>query len=104
VTSRTLENFGYRVLTAADGRDALALLTARPLDVAAAIVDMMMPGMDGVATIRALRRVRPDLPIIGVSGLGPSRRGGGPVDVGLFLAKPYSAETLLAGLHHMLRA
>jgi two-component system cell cycle sensor histidine kinase/response regulator CckA len=103
VTSQTLETFGYRVLVAADGQEALALLTARRHDVAVAFVDMMMPGMDGPATIRALRRVRPDLPVIGVSGLGPSRRGGAPVDVALFLAKPYSAETLLAGLHRVLR-
>ncbi len=56
ITRRTLENFGYRVLLAAEGAKAVAAFAARRAEIAAVITDMTMPVMDGIATIRVLAR------------------------------------------------
>ena len=69
VTRRMLESFGYRVVLAPDGAQAVALYAKQKDEIAAVITDMMMPVMDGPATIRALRSMRPDVRIIAASGL-----------------------------------
>ena len=49
---RTLEAFGYRVLLASDGAEAVALYAQHQAEIAVVLTDMMMPVMDGAATIR----------------------------------------------------
>ena len=66
----------------------------------AVLTDMMMPGMDGVATIRALRQLNPAVRIIAVSGLA----AGAEVGVEACLPKPYKAERLLETLSEVLGA
>ena len=105
VTRQTLEAFGYRVLTAADGADAIAVYVQNKDEVAVVITDMMMPVMDGGATIQALLRINPAVKIIAASGLIAN---GGTMktydsDVKHFLTKPYTAETLLNVLKSILR-
>src|SRR5262249_28590528 len=63
IARETLSTFGYQVLTAGDGTEALALFAQRSGEVRCVITDMMMPFMDGPATIRALRKLAPDLKI-----------------------------------------
>ena len=100
---QTLEEAGYRVLTASGGKEGLAVLAEHPADIAAVVTDLMMPEMNGVATIRALRRQHPGLPIAAVSGLddGTAQEA---LDAGahLFLAKPFTAESLCAALTELL--
>jgi PAS domain S-box-containing protein len=93
----TLENFGYRVSTASDGSEAVALLRNPSALFDIALVDMQMPGLDGGKTIVALRRLRPDLPIVGASGLATSENREHAAANGVlhFLDKPFSVETLL---------
>jgi two-component system, response regulator, stage 0 sporulation protein F len=62
-----LESEGFEVTTAADGREGLDLLRSSTFDLV--IVDIFMPGADGLETIRELRRSWSDLPIIVMSGL-----------------------------------
>jgi DNA-binding NtrC family response regulator len=57
---------GYEIVTADGGETAVRLASARRFDLATC--DMKMPGMDGLATIRALKVVAPDLRIVVVSG------------------------------------
>jgi PAS domain S-box-containing protein len=105
VTRRMLEAFGYRVVLAADGAEAVAVYTKQQGEIAAVITDMMMPAMDGSAVIRALTSLRADVRIIAASGLhGPESdlQEGTAWGVKLFLPKPYSAETLLTGLQRVL--
>jgi len=66
---------------------------------------MVMPFMDGPATIRALHRMNPNVRIIAASGLGPNQRTGEGVleGVSVFLNKPYTAEKLLKTLAHVLK-
>ena len=97
ITKGTLEAFGYRVLTASDGTEAVALYAPRKDEVACVITDMMMPYMDGLATIRALKRLNPAVKIISASGLAEDAKAKAAAGLGVqkFLPKPYTAEALL---------
>lgn len=61
-----LEIQGYKVITAPDGEQALACLAAEPIDLI--ITDLVMPKMDGIDFVKQLREIKPDLPVIVVSG------------------------------------
>jgi CheY-like chemotaxis protein len=61
-----LEIQGYKVITAPDGEQALACLAAQTIDLI--ITDLVMPKMDGVDFVKQLRKIKPDLPVIVVSG------------------------------------
>lgn len=98
-----LEGFGYRAITARDGREGLATFLQSSERPAAVISDMMMPLMDGPAMIEELRKVQPDLPIVGASGLNQQMQVKVErLGVKHFLCKPYSAETLLDALSEVL--
>jgi CheY-like chemotaxis protein len=105
ITRGTLETFGYTVLTASDGTEALAVYADKKDEIAAVLTDMVMPFMDGPATIRALQRMNPKVRIIAASGLGTGPRAGeGALEgVSVFLNKPYTAEKLLKTLAEVLR-
>jgi two-component system, cell cycle sensor histidine kinase and response regulator CckA len=105
ITRGTLETFGYTVLTASDGTEALALYADKKNEIAAVLTDMVMPFMDGPATIRALQRMNPKVRIIAASGLGAGQRAGeGALEgVSVFLNKPYTAEKLLKTLAQVLK-
>jgi PAS domain S-box-containing protein len=96
----TLAKFGYRTLTATDGKDALAVYSQNAQDIAVVLTDMAMPHMDGVALIRALRKVDAAIRIIAMSGLTSDETEAElkRLNVDAFIAKPYSAETLLKTL------
>ena len=97
ITSQTLQAFGYRVLTATDGTEALAVYVENKKEVAVVLTDMAMPILDGPATIRALMKINPAVKIIGASGLhanGSLAKASG-AGVKHFLTKPYTAGTLL---------
>jgi two-component system cell cycle sensor histidine kinase/response regulator CckA len=68
------------------------------------VTDMMMPFMDGSATIRALRKLDPAIKIIAVSGLMENKNRADVADTSStrFLQKPYTAEQLLHALHETL--
>ena len=103
LASQALEAFGYRVMTAADGSEGIARFAEHKNEIAAVITDMAMPVMDGAATIRELTRIDPGVKIIAASGLSAkgveSAAGEG---VRHFLAKPFSAETMLKMLSELL--
>lgn len=105
ITRGTLETFGYKVLTASDGTEALAIYADKKNEIAVVLTDMVMPFMDGPATIRALQRMNPNVLIIAASGLGTGQRAGEGVleGVSYFLNKPYTAEKLLKTLGEILR-
>lgn len=101
---RTLETFGYRVVTAVDGTDAVALYARLAGEIDVVLTDMVMPLMDGAATVRALSRLNPAVRIIAASGLGAGAPLAGVAEgtVRQFLPKPYTAETLLRVIHDVL--
>jgi PAS domain S-box-containing protein len=104
VTSKTLQSFGYKILSATDGAEAIALYAQHRHEIAVVLTDMMMPVMDGSAVIRVLTRMNPAVKIIAASGLSSN---GGAVKVSSagvkhFLTKPYTAGTLLKTLRMIL--
>ena len=105
ILRRTLERYGYRVLLAAHGAEALELYRQHQSDVAVVITDMSMPTMDGPTTIAALRALDPSIRIIASSGLVSNRDVTEAVGPGVrhFVAKPYTAETILTTLQQALR-
>jgi len=104
ITRQTLETFGYRVLTAEDGAQAMAVYVKNRADIAVVLTDMMMPVMDGSALIAALRRISPKARIIATSGLNSNGRPGHDTSAGAdhFLAKPYAADVLLKLLRQVI--
>ena len=101
ITQLTLEAFGYRVLVAVDGSDAVAIYARRGDEIAVVLTDMMMPVMDGPATIRVLRKMNPLVRIIAASGRDANAHGVG-LDIAHFLPKPYAADRLLTTLRDAL--
>lgn len=102
-TKHTLEAFGYQVVTACDGTDAIATFLKSDDKPAAVITDMMMPIMDGPALIQALLKIRPGLPFIGASGLNYQMQAQvTSLGVKHFLRKPYTADALLDALGEVL--
>ncbi len=97
VARETLTAFGYRVIVASDGAEAMAVFAAHKNEVNLVMTDMMMPYMDGPATIRALRRLDPNVKIIATSGLKADDKIAEVAQLGvkIFLPKPYTAEKLL---------
>jgi CheY-like chemotaxis protein len=105
VTQQTLEAFGYRVLLASDGVDAVAVYAQRQSEIAAVITDMMMPVMDGPATIQVLVKINPAVKIIAASGLNGQAqiaKGGTCPGVRDFLPKPYTTEAMLHTIANVL--
>ena len=106
VVKQMLEASGYRVITAPDGATALSIYAERQGEIALVITDMMMPGMDGAATIRALKQLDPHVPIIAASGMMHEERETSAAEAGAlaFLWKPYTADTILRAIHKTLSA
>jgi CheY-like chemotaxis protein len=106
ITQHTLEAFGYRVILATDGAEAVAIYAQRQSDIAVVLTDIMMPIMDGTAAIQVLCRMNPDVRIIAATGMNFTGRDPKTVSptVKGFLAKPYSAEALLKMLADVIAA
>jgi two-component system cell cycle sensor histidine kinase/response regulator CckA len=104
VIARTaLENYGYRVLTVASGLEAITCLAEQHDAVDVAITDLKMPLMGGVSTAIALRGISPNIKIIFASGSEKEMENvRQKVEVDAFIAKPFTVEGLLTGLHKVL--
>ncbi len=100
ITEATLVRFGYQVVTAVDGTNALAVYSQHGPEIAGVLTDLAMPYMDGTSLIRALRKMKPAIKIIAMSGLmsGGQMAELTELNVDAVLSKPFSAETLLTTL------
>ncbi|MBE2251285.1 MAG: response regulator [Myxococcus sp.] len=94
-TSRLLEECGLSTLVAADGREALALFERHGPRIGLVLLDVTMPQLDGPQTLQALRRLRPEVRVILMSGHAEAdvarRVGGGQA---AFLQKPFTLDLL----------
>lgn len=98
--SETLQDSGFKVITAENGRVAIDLFKKRPNEIDLVITDLMMPEVDGLETIREIKKVRRDVPIIAASGMAIDRSQEA-INAGaaLFVSKPFTAEKLLAAIN-----
>ncbi len=105
VLSRTLETHGYKVLTAKDGAEAVSTYAREIEEISAVITDIMMPVLDGPATIRALRNVNPDVRFLVITGLTTEAKLQEIKSLGIehILHKPFKAEKLLKALQQVIR-
>jgi len=94
---------GYQVLTAASGQEALEVAQAHQGSIALALVDVVMPGMNGPDAAQHLHRSRPDLKVLFMSGFSTEVvvvhgiAAGDPL-----LVKPFSLESLARKVHEIL--
>ncbi len=104
ITSQTLQAYGYRVLNATDGAEAVAIYAQHRNEIAVVLTDIMMPVMDGPAMIRVLMRINPAIKIVAASGLNSNDSVSKVSGAGVkhFLTKPYSAGILLTTLRMIL--
>ena len=104
VAQHALAKNGYRVITAADGAEALLVYSRSKEPISAVVTDMLMPIMDGGTLIKALRHHSTELRLIAMSGLSEQEavaKDAG-LGAGLFLTKPFNAERLVIALHKIL--
>ncbi len=102
VLARVLENLGFTATLAADGREAAALFEAEPDAFAAVVMDLTMPHLDGTEAYARMRRVRPDVRVLLMSGFSEEAATINFAGKGLagFLQKPFE----LAHLRDKIRA
>ena len=98
----TLERYGYRVLLATNGEEAVSLYRLYRDKIAVVITDMAMPVMDGPSAIVALQTINPQVKIIGSSGLQLDNETLIEAHLDHFLPKPYTAGALLKVLAQVL--
>lgn len=102
VLERILAGYGYRSVSAAGGQEALDLLARMP-EIRGVILDLVMPGMDGLETHDRMKTARPDLKILLLSGYAPREFENEIARRGLpFLAKPADRAQLALALHELL--
>jgi CheY-like chemotaxis protein len=91
-----LERCGFTVEQAADGRDAVEKVTARPATFGVVLLDLTMPVMSGEEALVRIQEIRPDLPVLLSSGFSEAEAVKRFADRGLagFLQKPYTANAL----------
>lgn len=104
ITRAILEEFGYKVITANNGYEALDIISDGKKKIDAAVVDMMMPMIGGKTVIRSFRKKQPGIKIISASGYQREHELIEMDDDQLdaFLSKPFKAETLLETLRNVL--
>ncbi|MDX8394361.1 MAG: PAS domain S-box protein [Mariprofundales bacterium] len=101
VAKRMLQRIGHKVLQAEEGLQAIQILE-KERNIDCVLLDMTMPGMDGVQTLHYMRRIKPDLRIILSSGYSEQEAmrqfpGNELVDIpNAFLQKPYTPKKLAA--------
>lgn len=105
VIKATLQLNGYRVQIATDGAEGVAAFAEKRKRFGAVMIDLMMPYMDGIAAMRALRRIDPAVRLVAISGLVDQSRLAQITEIGgvRFLAKPFTSEQLLETLRAVLQ-
>ena len=93
--SGSLEDEGYALVTAQDGTRAMDIIKTQPIDII--FLDIWLPGMDGLETLKAIKEYDPSLEVIIMTGHGTVNTAVQAVKMGAFdfLEKPFSLDTAL---------
>ncbi|MBD2357484.1 PAS domain S-box protein [Tolypothrix sp. FACHB-123] len=100
ITKSSLETYNYRVLTASNGEEAVAIYAQYQQQISIVLLDMMMPAMDGAIAMRHLKEINPHIKIIVMSGLlsNHNKREIANIGVRTFLSKPCTVNELLQAI------
>jgi signal transduction histidine kinase/ActR/RegA family two-component response regulator len=101
---RMLERFGYRVLVARDGQEALEIVRRAGSDIDLCVVDRIMPRMDGAETLRRLKQERPGIKALLTSGMAGADQEERSKREGFcgFLPKPFQIDQFLHAIRRNL--
>ena len=103
VAERALTRAGYTVTTASDGEEGLAAIANGSTAFDLIVSDVVMPAMDGPAMARAIRKVKPDLPILFMSGYAEEQlRNDIDIENMHFIPKPFSVQQINAKVAEVL--
>jgi PAS domain S-box-containing protein len=105
IASQSLRHCGYRVIEAADAKEALLLYERHTGDIRILLTDVVMPGMTGVELSRRLLDLDSQLKVIYVSGYADGMQPGGDgasIEGAVFLQKPYQPRELAAKVREVL--
>ncbi len=105
LTKATLESYGYKVITAQNGVQGIACFEAHKDEIKLIVSDTDMPVMDGLTAVRAIKRIRPDVPVILASGANRDTDQWRRIATERFasLGKPYNLEQLLVAVAAVLK-
>jgi len=105
VLAKALAHGGHSVIQAGDGRQGVELARVAPIDLV--ITDLIMPVQEGVETIMTLRRERPTLPVVAMSGGASNSKLyldiAGKIGARRVLSKPFTPKQLLETIDEVLR-
>jgi DNA-binding response OmpR family regulator len=103
VVRRYLERAGFAVALAGDGSAALAAFTREPADLV--VLDLMLPGIDGLEVCRRLRERVPDVPVVMLTALGEEADRVVGLEMGAddYVTKPFSPRELVLRVQSVLR-
>lgn len=106
LTQTTLQNYGYRVLTAMSGLDGITTFDAHKDEIKLLVSDTDMPVMNGIVAIRAIQKLKPELPVIITSGVERDTEQLAGIDRThlTILQKPYTVEQILNAVARGLNA
>jgi two-component system, cell cycle sensor histidine kinase and response regulator CckA len=105
MTAAILSSHGYRVVTAGDGTEAVAIFAARGTEISVIVTDIRMPNLDGAALAHVLLHLNPTVKILAMSGLASGGRNSQMQRfAGAFLYKPFKSEALLHAIHKLLHS
>ena len=99
----SLERYGYQVVSAGGGEEATEILRQMGNGIALILLDMTMPGLSGEQTLKRLRAIRTDVPVIATSGYNEveaMRRFGAGLSG--FIQKPFTPRKLAEKIHRVL--
>ena len=103
LVSSALRFDGFETVTADNGQSALAVIAETEPDLV--VLDVMMPGLDGLGVLQSLRAAGSDVPVIFLTARDTAgdRIGGLRAGADDYVVKPFSVEELLARVHAVLR-
>jgi DNA-binding response OmpR family regulator len=98
-----LDMRGMHTETAYSGEEALRRLNENPPEIV--VMDVMMPGMNGLECLRRIRSTQPDIPVILLTGIGSTEEGVQGMELGAadYLMKPLQIEDLIAKIGEALQ-
>lgn len=105
LTSSILSRHGYRVLTAASGAEALQIAREHSEPIHLLLTDVVMPGMNGGALAQEMRRLRPEIRILYMSGYTDASITGEAAFAGdvAYIEKPFTSAALQEKVHEAIR-